>query len=437
MLERVLYPAPKSKIDQDARKKLVYIPIFNNEASYNIFDQYFSKTDGKGKFFLNQNMKISSLVNLGSNEGLKLDDTNEDDDLVLSQMKMSNIKESNIGQKRSIKELELEKKSFELRNNKNKNQTVAEKCEMFLFEADPTFDFIEPKKPTKNLAICSPNIISNSKQSKQHMLSFKDEELDDGNMKVVDYKILQQSFIANMPCLYYPTEDSSYYLIYFHSNAEDIFYLSGLGQLLASELNCNVLIPEYPSYSIYKHRKAKAKYICSDAEMLLSFLTKSCRIDPSKIIVLGRSLGTGPAVHVCSMNKCALMVLISPFLSIKQVVKDKISIFSAFVDSHFDNEVKIQINKSPVLLLHGKKDTIITPRHSEELYNLTKSKAKLIIYENMSHNEFGFYECVIYPTIKYLEALKIDTRQVSQMIKEPTGKPANKKIAEMFMEKLF
>jgi UPF0716 family protein affecting phage T7 exclusion len=43
----------------------------------------------------------------------------------------------------------------------------------------------------------------------------------------------------------------------------------------------------------------------------------------SNIFVIGRSIGTGPALFLCSYYKVSGLMLISPFLSIATLVKDK------------------------------------------------------------------------------------------------------------------
>lgn len=48
------------------------------------------------------------------------------------------------------------------------------------------------------------------------------------------------------------------------------------------------------------------------------------KISPDKIIVLGRSIGTGPATYLASAKKIACLALVSPFTSLRDLIKDKV-----------------------------------------------------------------------------------------------------------------
>lgn len=54
----------------------------------------------------------------------------------------------------------------------------------------------------------------------------------------------------------------------------------------------------------------------------------------------------------------------SPYTSIKNVVKSKVSWLGFFVDKHFDNEELMEKVISPTFIVHGQKDTLIPYDHS-------------------------------------------------------------------------
>lgn len=131
----------------------------------------------------------------------------------------------------------------------------------------------------------------------------------------------------------------------------------------------NVLAMEYPGYSIYKSQEASEEAIIKDAEKMMRFLKDHLRISMSQILIMGRSIGSGPATYIAQKFKPAALLLISPFTSIKEVAKSMYGFVGAlFVKDRFDNLERIRHLSSPVLLIHGKIDKTVPWEHSEALY---------------------------------------------------------------------
>lgn len=186
---------------------------------------------------------------------------------------------------------------------------------------------------------------------------------------------------TNIPCLYLPSHsDCNKMIIYFHANAEDIGLSYPLLESMRTGARFNVLAPEYPGYGTYKETtvrtkddKAKpitcsSKQIREDAESIYDFVLANFKnIKESNIILLGRSMGSGPVVHLAANRKPGAIVLLSPYTSIKQVVYEKFSFFSALVTEQFDNLSLCKDIKSPTLLIHGQKDQLIGMDHSQKL----------------------------------------------------------------------
>ena len=78
---------------------------------------------------------------------------------------------------------------------------------------------------------------------------------------------------------------------------------------------------EYPGYGIYDG-SPDAYQILIDAETVYDYLTKVLSIPESSIILFGRSIGTGPATYLASKNNPCSLLLMSPFKSIRDIVKE-------------------------------------------------------------------------------------------------------------------
>jgi dienelactone hydrolase len=158
---------------------------------------------------------------------------------------------------------------------------------------------------------------------------------------------------------------------------------------------------EFPGYSLYAASHTDPKQILQDAEKVVVFLRDTLRVPTSLITVLGRSMGSGPAFHVASKFIFKSVVICSGFLSVKAVVSDKFQLASSFVDKVFDNEGLVSLNQSPLLILHGKNDGLISDTHAERIYAKATSKAKLRVFEDMPHNNFSTLDCLVKPILEF------------------------------------
>ena len=168
-----------------------------------------------------------------------------------------------------------------------------------------------------------------------------------------------------IPCLYLPyLSGSSKILIYFHGNAEDLGLAYELLDHLRNNLKIHVLAIEFPGYGIYPG-KPSAEAILEDSLSVWEYLTSRVGLKPSDIILFGRSLGTGPATELAAYVKPCALMLMSAYLSIRQLVRNIAGSLASFlVYERFRNMDNIKLVKCPTFLIHGKKDLLIPFEHS-------------------------------------------------------------------------
>ena len=127
---------------------------------------------------------------------------------------------------------------------------------------------------------------------------------------------------------------------------------------------------------------------------------------------MGRSMGTGPAIYLAQKFKPNSLILISAYTSIKNVAYEKVSFLSTFVEEQFNNVESIKgVSKdTKVLLIHGKKDSMITYHHSEQLRQALGKDVQcdVSIAENMTHNEYEFFIDLIRPLFQFFLKMKIN-----------------------------
>lgn len=92
----------------------------------------------------------------------------------------------------------------------------------------------------------------------------------------------------------------------------------------------NVLIVEYPGYSIYNEDKS-ADVVLQDSLFVFDYITKILGFESKNIFVFGRSIGSGPSCYLSSERLIGGLMLMSPFTSLKTVVKNLIGFLSFLV----------------------------------------------------------------------------------------------------------
>ena len=189
-------------------------------------------------------------------------------------------------------------------------------------------------------------------------------------------------------------------ILYFHGNAGD---LSGW-QFVAEDFTTqgyNFMIIDYRGYGKSSGNLSE-NGLYLDAEAAFDFLVKE-GFDPARILLYGRSIGTGVAVDLAAKRTCKGLILEAPYISLPKLANEKLPFFfpSLLLKYRFDNINKINRVKCPVIFLHGSDDTLIPPSHSAKLFEKFTGKKKLIIVDRGSHNDLSAFR-------QYEEFLKDD-----------------------------
>ncbi|HYG18765.1 MAG TPA: alpha/beta hydrolase [Ohtaekwangia sp.] len=180
-------------------------------------------------------------------------------------------------------------------------------------------------------------------------------------------------------------------ILYFHGNAGD---LSGW-QFVAedfTEHGYNILIIDYRGYGKSSGEISEDGFY-RDADAAYDFLVREKDFNPRDIIVYGRSVGTGVAVDVASRLPLKGLVLESPYSSLGKLANEKLPFMfpSLYLSSSFDNLRKIASIRCPVIIIHGEKDTLVPVAHGKVLFDKIKSRKKMVLIPQGSHNDLNAF----------------------------------------------
>lgn len=187
--------------------------------------------------------------------------------------------------------------------------------------------------------------------------------------------------------LFFPGEDKTKAILYFHGNAGD---LSGW-QFVAEDLlpsGLSIFIIDYRGYG-KSTGSITEKGLYADADAAFRFLQDTKKIKADSIIIYGRSIGSGVAVDLASRERCGGLVLESAYSSLATLANEKVPFFfpSFYLRTKFKNIVKINQVTAPVVFVHGSDDTLIPSAHSQLLFETFRGKKRFVLIRNGQHND--------------------------------------------------
>jgi pimeloyl-ACP methyl ester carboxylesterase len=145
------------------------------------------------------------------------------------------------------------------------------------------------------------------------------------------------------------------------------------------------------------------------ADVRAAWSTIAAQYANRKVVVYGRSLGTGLAVRLAaemSANRPPdLTVLVSPYRSMVSLATEHFPwVPQAVVRYPLRTDALIGQVRGPILIVHGERDTLIPPDHSESL-KLLAPQANLLRVPGAGHNDLQDFDMYLGALARALLAL--------------------------------
>ena len=155
-------------------------------------------------------------------------------------------------------------------------------------------------------------------------------------------------------------------LIYFGGNAEEVTEYAGSVREPYGERA--VLLVNYRGYG-GSGGSPTEKALVADAAEVYDWAARRPDVDPARIALHGRSLGSGVAVQLAAARPARCVILTSPFASALDVARSAYPWLPvALLLRHpFDSLAHAPRLAIPALFLIGEGDTLVPPEHSERL----------------------------------------------------------------------
>jgi uncharacterized protein len=184
-------------------------------------------------------------------------------------------------------------------------------------------------------------------------------------------------------------------IIYFGGNAEEVSWLVGEAQHFRGWAWC---LMNYRGYGLSEGKPGE-KELYSDALSIYDYCAQRGDIDKQRIVIMGRSIGTGVATYLAQNRAVKGAILICPFDSLVSIGKKHYPFLpvSLLLKHRFDSASRAPSIKTPLLALLAASDEIVPQESSMRLIEQWGGPHSVKIIEG-SHNTLqdysGYWESI-------------------------------------------
>jgi len=151
--------------------------------------------------------------------------------------------------------------------------------------------------------------------------------------------------------------------------------------------NAALLVVDYPGYGASGGRATEAGMYEAGA-LAYQALASRPGVDPRRIYVYGRSLGTAVATRTAAEHPAAGLILESPFTSAREMAARTYRIFPLFlVRLRLNNIETITRVHCPVLVFHGTADRLVPMDMGRRVAEAAPGPKEFVMIEGAGHND--------------------------------------------------
>ncbi|MCE9500282.1 MAG: alpha/beta hydrolase [Leptospira sp.] len=177
-------------------------------------------------------------------------------------------------------------------------------------------------------------------------------------------------------------------ILYFHGNAGSLRSWGGIAEDF-TPLGYDLFIIDFRGYG-KSTGSVSEKALLGDGEIYYEYLKE--RYSEEKIILFGRSIGTGIAVHLAEKFSPGKLILETPYTNLPDLAKYHYPMLPGFLIRYALSSDKWLLKvKCPVYIFHGTSDSIIPFEFGNSLSKVRPENTILIPVEGGDHNNLGMF----------------------------------------------
>lgn len=171
---------------------------------------------------------------------------------------------------------------------------------------------------------------------------------------------------ARLHGLYFRSAEQRGVVLYFHGNTGTVRRWGKRAPMFTTH-GYDVLMPDYRGYGKSRGKLSESALL-DDAELWYQHLQRQWPQD--RIVIYGRSLGSGMAVPVAAEHHPRALILESPFASLRDVAMNYLPIlpYRFLLRYQFTNDHAIRGVRCPIFIFHGRRDKVVPYASALRLY---------------------------------------------------------------------
>lgn len=182
-------------------------------------------------------------------------------------------------------------------------------------------------------------------------------------------------------------------ILVFHGNADLAAWTVPWARELSRRTNRRVFVPEYRGYA---GSGGTPTYAASalDADAAYRFARDSLDPGGRPVVLFGHSLGAAIATELAAREGAAVLVLQSPFSSVRTMARlmfgsPVLAVWPIIARVHFDNIARVRAIDTPVWVAHGDRDNVIPTVMGREVFAAARRPGELLIVRGAGHNDMA------------------------------------------------
>lgn len=228
---------------------------------------------------------------------------------------------------------------------------------------------------------------------KQELFIFRNDKLANdykfefANAEELNFKTPNQ---GNINALHFKQdkEKPKGVILYFHGNAGALDRWGYVAKDLMP-YGYDILIFDYRTYGKSTGKMSQAN-LFSDAQFCYDYLKEEYQAN--EIVIYGRSIGTGIALHLASNNPSNTVILETPYFNLTDIVKDYFKLIpkKMLLKYPLNSNQYIRKVKCPIYMFHGTNDKVIPIESALKLQPISP-KSEITIIEGANHHNIATY----------------------------------------------